>query len=217
MEIIILMGSILAIGVIGHKIANSKRFEHIKSPKQMNKENLNKIIDESGAQGIVFRAFNNSSAAILDKENEKLHVFYSTYQEPIGKIHTYEHFHCNFADIIESEVIVDNQTITKTARGSQLGGALVGSVLAGGIGAIIGGLSGSKRSDDYIKRAEIKLTINDLENPVCKITFLDGQDEDHKVLKKGFRKNDFRIKGMLQELDKWQAMFDVILNNKKIS
>ena len=83
LEIIVLMASILAIGVIGHKIANSKRFEHIKSPKQMNKENLDKIIDESGAQGIVFRAFNNSSAAILDKENEKLHVFYSTYQESI--------------------------------------------------------------------------------------------------------------------------------------
>lgn len=207
----IIGGVIVAIVIF---MVNTDLYKEIANAKSINKNNLSKIMEESGAEGIEFRSHNNSCAAILDKESEKLHVFYSEFQSPSNNHHTYRHFSCNFSDIIESEVIVDNNTITKTARGSQIGGAVVGGALLGGVGAIIGGLSGTKGSFDQVMQAEIKLTINDLENPICKINFLDGQDENHKRQKRGYHRNDIQYKKAMEQLDKWQGMFDVILNNQ---
>jgi hypothetical protein len=39
-----------------------------------------------------------------------------------------------FTDIIETQVVVDGKTITKTSRGSQALGMAVGGVLGGGLG-----------------------------------------------------------------------------------
>lgn len=47
-----------------------------------------------------------------------------------------------YRDILSSEIFENGVTITKTARGNQLGGALIGGLALGGVGAIIGGLSG---------------------------------------------------------------------------
>lgn len=91
---------------------------------------------------------------------------------------------------------------------------MVGGVLLGGVGAIIGGLSGTKGSSKYIKEMDIKLTINDIENPIIKINFLDGQDKKHTNLKQGYHPNDMQYKQAVKDIEKWQGMFDVILHNQ---
>lgn len=48
--------------------------------------------------------------------------------------------------LIEATVQTDGATTTKVSRGSQLGGAAVGAVLAGPLGAAVGALSGSSRT-----------------------------------------------------------------------
>lgn len=48
-----------------------------------------------------------------------------------------------FSAVLEAEIVVDGKTVTKTSRGSQAVGVVVGAVLAGGLGAVIGGLSAS--------------------------------------------------------------------------
>lgn len=72
-------------------------------------------------------------------------------------------------DILSSELIdvKSGVTITKTDRGSQIAGVVVGGVLLGGVGALIGGLTGKKESKTIdTGYALLKITVNDTENPV---------------------------------------------------
>ena len=57
----------------------------------------------------------------------------------------------DYKDIIESEVIIDGKSVTKTSRASQFVGTAIGGVLAGGVGVIIGGLSGSTSTKEKVK------------------------------------------------------------------
>lgn len=108
---------ILFILITGLKVSNSVVND--------NKKNLDNLIKSKGFLTEDFRSHNNSCAVVVDKENEELNVFYSVGQD-ILKNHTYKHTSCKFSDIIESEVVIDTHTITKTARGGQILGAAVG-------------------------------------------------------------------------------------------
>ena len=74
-----------------------------------------------------------------------------------------------FTDIIETQVVVDGKTITKTSRGSQALGMAVGGVLGGGLGLLIGGLTASTSETKKIKNVSIKLLMNDLTTPVHEV------------------------------------------------
>src|SRR5690625_2106720 len=127
--------------------------EKLKTEKEKakftNKRRLANLMNNSEAEGIRFMSHNYSGGAILSEEEEKLYIFYST--GGMDDERSYGSFSCELGDIIESEVVVDSHTITKTARGSQIGGAAVGGVLLGGVGAIIGGLSGGTGSFEQVK------------------------------------------------------------------
>ncbi|MEE9381284.1 MAG: SHOCT domain-containing protein [Hyphomonadaceae bacterium] len=66
-------------------------------------------------------------------------------------------FEIGFAEIAEIELVRDDQSITKTNRGSQLAGAAIGAVALGGVGAIIGGLSGSSNTKNKVKSIDIQI------------------------------------------------------------
>jgi hypothetical protein len=130
----------------------------------------------------------------IDELNKKIHILSPT-----------RNFIYDFNDIIKSEIVIDNQSVISTNRGSQLVGIAVGGILAGGIGAIIGGLSGGKISKQEIRNVELKLTINDLSNTTFKINFLSP------VTKVGWSKDSTRVKNSISEIEKWQGYFDIIL------
>ncbi len=80
-----------------------------------------------------------------------------------------------YRDILASEIVQDGRTsITKTQRGSQLGGALIGGLALGGSGAIIGGLSGSTSSQDKVQKIEVVVTVNDTKNPIYRLLVFAG-------------------------------------------
>lgn len=79
----------------------------------------------------------------------------------------------NYRDVLQSEIIEDGTTITKTSRGSQLGGALIGGILAGGVGAIIGGLSGTTETSKDIDKVQLRIVVNDINKPAYTITLFD--------------------------------------------
>jgi hypothetical protein len=97
-----------------------------------------------------------------------------------------------YNDVIGSEVILGSETITKTLRTSQLAGAAVGGLLFGGLGAVVGGVSGKTETKQNLKKVSLKLLINDTSYPVHLIS-LTGSTAD------------------LQEAQQWHDLLSVII------
>ncbi|MED4265955.1 SHOCT domain-containing protein [Priestia megaterium] len=110
----------------------------------------------------------NQKICFLENVGNRIDKFRGTYKDYKYDSKIYE-----FKDLLEAEILQDGEMITKTSRGSQIGGALIGGVLAGGVGAIIGGLSGSTTSDSEFNKIALKVLMNDTQNPVKLIYFLD--------------------------------------------
>jgi hypothetical protein len=87
-----------------------------------------------------------------------------------------------YRDILSSEVFEDGVTITKTARGSQIGGALIGGLALGGVGAIIGGLSGKRTSSDKVTRIDLRITVNRTSNPIHDINFMNVEHKKNGII-----------------------------------
>lgn len=78
----------------------------------------------------------------------------------------------SYGDLLSSEIFEDGESVTKTVRSSQVGGALVGAVLLGGVGAVIGGLSGKTRTQGKVKRVDLRIVVNDSKAPAHDINLL---------------------------------------------
>ncbi|MCE2594412.1 SHOCT domain-containing protein [Motilimonas cestriensis] len=87
-----------------------------------------------------------------------------------------------YKDLLSSEIFEDNATITKTSRSSQLGGALIGGVMLGGVGAIIGGVTGKKTSKAKTKRIDLRIVKNDTSEPIFEINFLNIESDQGSAL-----------------------------------
>ncbi|KAA9007393.1 hypothetical protein F4V43_02580 [Paenibacillus spiritus] len=115
-------------------------------------------------------------------------------------------FRYNFSDLVESEILQDNTSITKTSRGSQVGGALVGGVLAGGLGAVIGGLSGTQTSNTIIKSLSLRIIVDDLNKPVHIINFLQNNNQ---------KSNYPCVKEAIDNIQHWHSIMSVIINRNE--
>lgn len=70
-------------------------------------------------------------------------------------IHSYE-------DIVEFELLENGETVTKGG----IGRALAGGILFGEAGAIVGGITGKKTTRKVVDTFKIKITINNIDNPI---------------------------------------------------
>lgn len=93
----------------------------------------------------------------IDEENRKLRPVGDYYKRDIVSIDSIKSF----------EIIQNGQSISS----GSLGRAVVGGVLFGGAGAVVGALTGRK-SKTKITELRIKLTIDDINNPVFYIPIL---------------------------------------------
>ena len=109
----------------------------------------------------------------------------------------------NFSDILECELIEDNNSVIKTGTGSLIGRTIVGSAF-GGIGAIIGGSSASKKSSNICSKLDLKISINNLDNPYLFINFID----------KPLKKKSKEYVHVYSEAQKLLSLFQVMINNK---
>ncbi|WP_368900869.1 hypothetical protein [Oceanobacillus oncorhynchi] len=112
-----------------------------------------------------------------------------------------------FSSLLESEIIEDGVTVTKTSRGSQLAGSAVGGVLAGGAGAIIGGLSGQRQGTEEVSSVGLKLLFNDMDNPVEIVRFF------APLAQKSVSKSDQDYKNAFEEITNWHGTMKVIIEN----
>lgn len=136
-------------------------------------------------------------AIVLDETDKKIHLFSG------NKHHMYD-----FSGIIQSEVIVDNNIVTSTKRGKQIVGTAVGGLIAGIPGMIIAGLSTGQSTSEKIKTIELKLTLNDMNNSIFKISFFSS------IFKDGDSKDSSKVKNAIIEIDKWNGIFNIILKQQ---
>jgi hypothetical protein len=143
-----------------------------------------------------------TKAIVLDEQNNKIH-FLSTLNNYCKTF--------NFDDLIESEIIIDSNSIIKSNRGNQIVSSAIGGIIAGVPGMIIGGLSSGKITSEKIKNITIKFTFNDLNNPIYKFSFLDNPN--------GMLKDTNEYKNIMNFVDRWYGYFTVILKqqNKIVS
>jgi hypothetical protein len=66
----------------------------------------------------------------------------------------------NYFQIGHVEIDFAGHSETKTNTGSQVGRAIVGGALAGGVGLVIGGLSGSKKTSEIVNTIALRFTLN---------------------------------------------------------
>ena len=101
--------------------------------------------------------------------------------------------------IVGCEVIQDDVQIAFANRGSQVAGVVAGGLLLGGVGALIGGLSGSKRSVSNVRTVTLRILTDDFDQPVHDIVLMDWPD------KKGVKTNSHSYRNAIETAHRWHA------------
>lgn len=84
-----------------------------------------------------------------------------------------------FDDIVEYELLENGNSITKGGLGS----AIVGGAAFGGVGAIVGGVTGKKKTKRTIDTFKIKITTKNIDNPIVYIDLLPNVRVDSGSIK----------------------------------
>lgn len=115
----------------------------------------------------------------------------------------------NFTDIIGVELIENGNIVIKKNTTRTIGGAIVGGVLAGGAGAIVGGLSGSSTQKNKVTSVQVKILLRNIDKPSLDIicfeswmnskivkTFRENRQEEDYVYRIG-KRNAVEIKDLI--------------------
>lgn len=76
------------------------------------------------------------------------------------------------SEVLSAELYIDGECETRTSRTSQAAGALVGGLLLGGVGVVVGGLTGKKKSRRMVSSVVLRVMVNDSDNPLHEVSLL---------------------------------------------
>lgn len=158
MEIVLIIVGIALIGVICAVFVNSDN--NAQSKVKNNVQTIfNKIVNSGAITPTnIFKPLLENYIFAIDENNKKV-VYVSA---DVNRVF-------NFDEIINFELLESGSTIFQKSAMRTIGGALVGDVLAGGIGAIIGGLSGGQIERRKVSSIVIKVLLKDIKNPSLEI------------------------------------------------
>lgn len=192
-------GLIFLLAIIGGVWFNiDKQNERKELTKQLEEqldqlENFSATKKLVGAWGLI--AIDDNSRQIAIKEQE-------------GSIMKYP-----YPNIMGCEIIEDGETMYR--KSSTVGRAIVGGVLAGGAGAIIGGLSGKEKENKEIKTLDFKIVFKDTNKPSFKIRFFDAWEETANT-KKSIKLSDSVYGPIFQKslnnLKDWKDTIEIIID-----
>jgi hypothetical protein len=106
-----------------------------------------------------------------------------------------------YRDLLSSEIFEDGKTITRTSRTSQFGSAIIGGLALGGVGAIIGGLSGKKTSTNQVNQIDLRITVNDTISPIYDINFMNVEGRGSELV----------YPGAISKARHWQGLLEIII------
>lgn len=100
------------------------------------------------------------SGIAIDRQNNLIAVWNDFNREIVA-----------FRDIVSSEVCIDGATVVKSDFMSLLGRAAIGGFLFSGVGAIIGGVTGSKTESRDVKKVELKVLAKNTRQTIHLVCF----------------------------------------------
>ena len=109
----------------------------------------------------------------------------------------------NYSDIIEVSYEENGSQLYTKSTGRTVGGAIVGSFLMGGAGAVVGGLSGASKQNKEIENMDIKILLRSTSRTSCVLHFKDvdrvlkTKKEDDRKLYETYLKNANQAKDVL--------------------
>ena len=106
----------------------------------------------------------------------------------------------NVPSIVSCEILQDDVQLAYVNRGSQLASVAVGGVLLGGVGAVIGGLSGSTRSVNNVKKLILRFVTDDFDKPNHDIVLLDWSFSS-----KGIKRDNLIYQQALEIAELWHS------------
>lgn len=143
----------------------------------------------------------------IDDSNKQIAI-----KEKSGRIRKFP-----YSSILSCEILEDGVTTYK--KTSTVGRAIVGGVLAGGAGAIVGGLSGKNVKNKEVISLDLRIVIKDTYRPSFTISFFDAYEETHQT-KKAIKISDAaygsRYYKALEDIRIWKNTLEVIIDNQKV-
>ena len=100
----------------------------------------------------------------------------------------------SYDDIVDFELIEDGTSVTKGG----LGRAFVGGALFGGVGAIVGGVTGGKKAHQKCTSLMIKITVNNINVPTEYIKLITSPTDKKSIIYKAAFQNAQEIISLLQ-------------------
>lgn len=136
----------------------------VMNQKQKNYEKSE--IDQLISEGFNFDyQINNVNGVLCLDKSKQMIVFINTNDVASRVTNVSRVIKIPLFDLLAFEIIKDGVTVSKKSTTRTVGGALIGGVLTGGVGAIIGGLSGGSTTQEKINAVSLKLLVKNLPNP----------------------------------------------------
>jgi hypothetical protein len=107
----------------------------------------------------------------------------------------------NFSDIKEFELLENGGSVGSGG----LGRAVAGGILLGGVGAVVGGLSGGRSS--VVNNLQVKITTKDIDRPAVYIKLISGGAS--------FKTNSFTYKQLFKKAQDVMSTLSVIVDGEK--
>lgn len=123
--------------------------------------------------------YSNSDGGVRGNDGSDV-LLYDTDNKTIKFYMNNESTQYSFADILQCEIIEDGRTTVKKSTSGTIGRALLGGLLAGGVGAIIGGSTSSSKVQEKINRISVRIIVNDPNHPSWEIVYLNSMFGEQK-------------------------------------
>ena len=116
------------------------------------------------------------------------------------------------SSIVACEILEDDVRLAYVNRGSQLAGIAVGGILLGGVGAVVGALSASKRSINNVSKVILRFMTDDFERPKHDIVLLDWS-----FSKKGLKRDGMLYREALETAELWHDRVTAMMKAEESS
>ena len=104
------------------------------------------------------------------------------------------------SSIISCDILEDDVRLAYVNLGSQLAGIAIGGILPGGVGAVIGSLSASKRSINNVRKIILRFMTDDFERPRHGVVLLDWS-----FSKTGIKRDSMLYRAALETAELWHG------------